>query len=631
VSFAAAAGLWALLLALPILGLYILKIRRPRQVVPYLRLWADLIGDLRANRLFQRLQRLLSLLLQLVILLSLTGALAMLTFSDSFLQEDSVVLVVDHSASMGGRERAGAPGTRLQAALQRARDLVEGRSTEDEYAVLAAGMQPEVLQGFTRSTLRLREALDGIAATNQSGNLRAAHRLAGDLLQGKKHPRIVLLCDQAGGEAPAIAAQDPRVDWVRIGAGVDNLAIVRFQARRNHAVGTDYVLAVVKNFGREPRQARLLIHANESLLKVRPLDLPPGGDFRETHELTLPEGGFLRAELEHEAGDDGLALDDVAFAAVPTARLYRILMVPNAEHEEVPFRAAFSAQASLVDATRSRVVTRAEWAQLAPAAAESYDLVLFVNWAPEQLPERGSFLCLNGLPGGLPAQARPAEKMKRLQEADRDHPLTRFLEIKDLTLALTRPVDLSGGQPFLATPGGPIGVVFQGKGRRVVYVGIDMLADLFFLQVAFPILLRNTLAWLHEADTELLEPTYRPGEILRPRMSVADDSVEVGWRPAGAEKPSSKKVPVRGGRFLFGDTQEPGRYWVRTVQADYRTAVNLFDPSESDLSMPAGDGKTVAIERAGFLFGRDLWPVLLLLAALLWIAEWGLFHRRITQ
>ena len=78
-SFAAAAGLWLGLISLPIVVLYVLKIKRHRRTVPYLKLWADLVDDRQFTTLFQRLQRLLSLLLQLLIALCIVFAFASLT------------------------------------------------------------------------------------------------------------------------------------------------------------------------------------------------------------------------------------------------------------------------------------------------------------------------------------------------------------------------------------------------------------------------------------------------------------------------------------------------------------------------------------------------------------------------
>jgi len=303
-SFAALSGLWLGLIAIPVVALYILKIKRHARVVPYLRLWEKLVAEQRFTSLWRKLQRLLSLLLQLAIAAGLVGAFAMLTFSDSFLQEDSVVLVLDTSASMQARSEIAGERSRLDVALEKARGLVEGRSSEDELAVVVAGEQPEVLQGFTRSTLRLREALAAVGPTCASGDLAAAHRLAKDLLQDKKHPRILLLSDAAGGEAERLAEADGITRWLRVGNGVPNLAIVRFQARKNHAVGTDYLLTVVANYSERPARATLEISVESSTKKVLPLELGPGEEKAETIELDLPEGGFARAQLVHPAGAD---------------------------------------------------------------------------------------------------------------------------------------------------------------------------------------------------------------------------------------------------------------------------------------------------------------------------------------
>jgi hypothetical protein len=193
------------------------------------------------------------------------------------------------------------------------------------------------------------------------------------------------------------------------------------------------------------------------------------------------------------------------------------------------------------------------------------------------------------------------------------------------------PLDLTGGEVFMQTGGGPVGVVFKTATRKVVYLGLDVLSDLFFLQFAFPIMVRNALGWMHEQESMLLEATYHPGDVIRPKFGIPDPEVMVRFR-RGEQAEERAQLPVRDGRFFFRDTADPGRYWVFTQQAVYRTAVNLFDRRESDLRLPEADvAAEIDVERSGFLFGRDLWPLLLLLALLLWVTEWALFHRRLTE
>ena len=638
-NFAALSGLWLGLIALPVIALYILKIKRHQRVVPYLRLWEKLLAEQRFSSLFHRLQRILSLLLQIAIAACLVGAFAMMTLSDSFLKEESVVLVIDTSASMQGLEKKDSTKTRFAAALERAKDLVEGRSAEDEYAILAAGAEPEVLQGFSRSTLRLREALSALKPTRASGDLEAAHRLAKDLLQGKKHPRVLLLSDAAGGSAEQILKSDPDARWLRVGESVPNLGIVRFQARKNHAVGTDYLLMAVTNFSDQKRTANLEIALEGATRKVIPLELAPGEEHSEVMELDLPEGGFAKATLVHpqaadgKPGHDALDLDDVAWAAVPPARLYKVLLVAAAPEQEPPFKAAFSALSGLVDPKQSRVATLEEWQKESESFAKAFDLVLFVNTAPTSLPSEGCYLAINALPGGLPCKELGLEKGPQIKDVDAAHPMNRFLEAKSMQPATAKPLDLTGGSPFLSTGAGPVGVVFQNLQRKVVYLGLDVLSDLFFLQVAFPIVLRNALAWMHEEESELIEPNYAPGAVIRPRFTLADKAVELMWLHEWTRQKGNATIALRDGRFFWADTWEPGRYAFRTAKGDYRTTVNLFDKRESDLTMPKPPEKQTDsdIERAGFLFGKDIWPALLLLAAFLSLCEWGLFHRRITE
>ena len=637
-SFAALTGLWLGLIAIPVVALYILKIKRHAFVVPYLRLWEKLLAEQRFSSLWHKLQRVLSLLLQLAIAGCLVGALAMLTLSDSFLKEESIVVVIDTSASMQGAAEPGLEVTRLDVALEQAKSLIEGRSSEDEYALLAAGDQPEVLQGFTRSTLRLREALAAVKPTCASGDLVAAHRLAKDLLQGKKNPRVLVFADSAAGEAEKLTT-DPDTRWMRVGKTAPNLAIVRFQARKNHAVGTDYLLTVVANCSEKKATANLEISLEGSTKKVIPLELDPGVERAETIELDLPEGGFAKAQLVHpplsdgKPGRDSLALDDVAWAAVTPARLYKVLLVAGSPDKELPFKAAFSALKGFVDPQQSRVASLDEWNAKLDEFGKNFDLVLFVDVVPRELPASGAFFAINALPAGLPAKELGVEKLPTLKDSDPTHPMNRFLDTKGLQPAFARPLDLSGGQPFLATAGGPVGVVFQEKERRVVYLGIDVLSDLFFLQVAFPILVRNALAWMHEEETDLLDPSYAPGQVMCPRPALQGLAAEVTWFHERTRQKGKAQVPISDGKFFFAETREPGRYVFSTSKGDLRTTVNLFDKRESDLTMPKPPERETGtdLERAGFLFGRDLWPVLLLVAALAWLLEWGLYHRRITE
>src|SRR3954468_17481742 len=123
-------------------GLYLLKLRRRRVVVPFAPLWVPHAGEQRSEQLARRLRRWLSLAVQLVLfgLVLLAAADPQPAAADR--AGRSVVVLVDRSASMTAVDE---PGTRLGAARARAAALVDGLAAADRALVasFAAGVSAE--------------------------------------------------------------------------------------------------------------------------------------------------------------------------------------------------------------------------------------------------------------------------------------------------------------------------------------------------------------------------------------------------------------------------------------------------------------------------------------------------------
>jgi hypothetical protein len=121
-TFAHLTALWLSAVAIPIIALYLFRIRRRRQDVPHLALWRLVIEQRTASFLLRRLRRLWSLLLQLAIMSLIVFAVARPMLRALFQGDERLVLVIDDSASMQAVERDGAaPRTRLDRALDAAR------------------------------------------------------------------------------------------------------------------------------------------------------------------------------------------------------------------------------------------------------------------------------------------------------------------------------------------------------------------------------------------------------------------------------------------------------------------------------------------------------------------------------
>src|SRR5215210_197184 len=122
ILFPLAMGLLAL--AIPIIILYMLRLRREELSVSSSMLWRRALMDRTANAPWQRLRRNLLLLLQLLLLLLLVMALARPFVSARTGVAGNHVLVLDASASMQSADEEGG-ATRFERAKREADALID--------------------------------------------------------------------------------------------------------------------------------------------------------------------------------------------------------------------------------------------------------------------------------------------------------------------------------------------------------------------------------------------------------------------------------------------------------------------------------------------------------------------------
>ncbi|MEE8467594.1 MAG: VWA domain-containing protein, partial [Planctomycetota bacterium] len=582
-NFAAPLAFATAALALPIIVLYILKVKRRRVSVPYLRLWEELLVETRARSLFQRLKRFYSLLLQLLILAALAFALTQPAFELASVKKESVVLLLDTSASMNALEGEDRQASRFELMLERAAEIVEGRSFEDEMMVVAVSDRVDVLCSFNRSTIQLRAALQRVLPSKRSLDAERAYAFAKDVTSGREHPVILFLTDGSAGAVERLTAGDDTADLLVIGEATENVGIVRFSARKNTSLGTDYVLGVVKNFGEQEVQFRYeLSIASKGVTKtteVKDVTLGPGQEWKENWQFDLAAGGTLRLAIEAEG--DRLAVDDEAWAVVRPTRLRKVVLVaPDMGHAN-PFKVAFLSMGEVISAD-TFVTTTAVYSTLDEDTRRA-DVTIIVDALPSVLPDRGNVILMNTpLPDFLPATIRGVDPSPTVWDWDREHLLNRYLNYRDLPIPAAKILDLSGGEALVETFEGPLIAAFDLPDRRLVYVAFDMLAELFPFRLAFPMLLRNSIAWFEVEEDVVIEANYAPGSVIQPLRRVGADNVHVAFLRASQRV--TRTLDVREGLFYFGETDQPGIYEVTVAGMPHPTTVNLFDPGESAIS-----------------------------------------------
>jgi hypothetical protein len=617
--------------------MYMLKLRRREVLVSSTLLWELVLRDRQANTPWQRLRRNLLLLLQILILAALVIGLARPAAAVPSVATGPVVVLLDASASMAA---ADVRPSRFEAARSAARELVDGLESGARMSLILVGKQPRVLASAESDRAALRRTLETIpeeeAPTQGAANWPAAFALAAGAVAARagsesgEAATIVILSD---GRLPAegLPPLPGEVRYIPVGETGENLAISAL-ALRSGAQGAE-LFAQVTNYGRAARAALLSFYLDDQFFSAEQIEVPPG----EQRSLTLTglpgRAVIYRAQITNpvpQAGElDAFPLDDTAFAVYQPARGGQALLVSagNLFLEQLlaaipgitPFRA-------LADETGKIQFPE-----------ERFDLYVLDGITPGELPE-ADLLWIN--PPSNPLFEVTGVFSNTGQARAVDHPLVRYVDWSSVHVRQARQVRLPGWADVLVqSEGGPL--VFAGEtgGRRIAVVAFDLHDSDLPLQVAFPILFSSLLNYLSPAQAFEAPEGLQPGESVRIGRPPAADSGQPD-RIAVAS-PGGKVFSMQAGEegVTFSETDELGVYAVNYLSTGDSQdippagffAVNLFDELESDLR-PAENlqiGRSAIPPAAKNQLGRrEFWPALALLALLVLMLEWIVYHRR---
>lgn len=613
-SFVNLSAAWWLLLALPIVALHMLRLRRKRVTVPSTLLWARALEEIEANAPLRRLRKSLLLLLQLAVLAALTAALMRPLWRTDAEIAGRAVLVVDASASMGAVESDGA--SRLAEAKRRARELLDTLGSGDALAIVESGASVVVRSPMTEDRARLEAALDGIPQSDAPGRIADALLLARELARAEQADSIVVLTD--GVEQTSASPLDgPSARVIRIGTTSDNLAITALSARVDPAEPSRRQLfTAVESFSSTPRGAIAELSLGGGVRDVRRIDLAPGERRGVVFDLDATEIGLAEVRLRPAEGfdPDALAADDLAYVYLPDERRLRVVV------------ASENAFLLRVLAANPRLSVTA--AGGAPPGEP--DLLVAEGKLPEGWAEARAPLLVAGPvrePGlwdaGVPVEAAPFSAW------DAGHPINAFLNYADVRVA--RATSL-GGVPWLrpVARGGATGLVWAGArgDRRVVVLAFDLLESDLPLRVEFPVLLANATEWLVGEGGPPAEREARTGMSIPIR---AESERVLVRRPDGG----SDAVDIASGMGAYAGADRVGIYRLEAASSASEIGVSLLDPAESAIQprdlVTSASGVTATPEATEARTSeREVWPYVLPAALALLLLEWALYHRRIA-
>lgn len=692
-SFAVPSALLLAAIALPIIALYVLKVRLRRVSVSTNLFWKQIYDDKPPRAWWQNLRHLFSLLAQLLLLLLLVLAVADPYFSWQASKARRIVVVMDTSASMMATDIS---PTRFDAARASVHRLLDGLRFRDEVAIVSAGPQPEVVLGMVGHTPTLRRAIDSMQASDTPSAPDAAIQLAKHLIGEHPNGQVHVFSDSCAQRPEAVVttslatlattsnpesetlANDEAIDQSLQSADTEsidsiqvilhtlatpagNVGITQFQARRSLIDPVGYeVLVTIRNATDVAIQGRLELELDEIPIDVVPLELEPNETWTRSLEKTSLPGGVLMGKLTQLSPRDRadisppinlLPTDDMAWAVIPPRAVKDVLIVTPGS---LFLRKVFEANP----------LVNVDVVNTLPADWPLDTLVVLHRIMPERLPE-GQVLVVDPETNSDAWTLGEVIENPIITEQDQDSPLMTHIRLDNVLLPEARRIDFGqSSQTLVATVTGE--TVYAQLNRPtgtclVLNVNLER-SDLAF-RTSFPIMITNALNWFAGQPDELqaslaggqlaklhdysflsgsldiaefakepdVSPTRSVDERPEDKMSIR----ELGLRlvsPAGDETPVvSQQVGPLNRVGLWDIVRAPESEGGDERQLVQQIAVNLADSNESDLRPVEGaiDSTTGEATLSSTWLSRPAWYYLVLAAAIFCALEWSWYQRRV--
>lgn len=595
---------------------YLLKVRRHEQEVSSTYLWEQLRRDLVAHEPWQRLKASLLLLLQILLMAVLTFGLARPFFTANAQASDNVVLLLDASASM---QAADMKPNRFEVARGAAKDIVNRLSDDATGTLVRVKDHPDILvQGGNKN--QLVDALNHVAVTTGTTNMKEALQLALSLNKGKMRSQIFIISDGAFGDMKDVQPGDAEIHFVPVGASGENQGITTLSARPDPADTThEHIFVRVENFGQSQASNLLSLYADGKLVDSTDLQIGPRSKVEHVFD-TLPQGSKVVEARLRDAGQ--FAVDKAAWLVLNQSSAFKILLVTqNNLFLEKAVNLLPNVEVFKTDPRRYPGIDPGQ-----------YSVFVFDGYLPPELPN-GNMLIINPPPVDWLQIASDTISRPKVTSFEQDDPLLSYVPFADVQLSKTKDLDPPDWARVLAQSGShPLLLAGNNAGRKMVILPFDLHWSNFGLLSGFPIFISNVVSYLQPNDpSEIKAPSPGDSVLIQP-VPQADEVVVK--RPDGSRrsfKPSGKPVG-------YNDTEATGLYQVTQrsqgkVVQEQMFAISLTNATESDVAPRASlnIGGSVLNQNDAIEWTpakHEFWPWVLLAAVALLTFEWYWYHRR---
>jgi hypothetical protein len=412
--------------------------------------------------------------------------------------------------------------------------------------------------------------------------------------------QTVTASTNSAGTSSAILPPEFLVRLVGDTGPLQNIGITQIALKRSGTEPDEWaVMTQVKNYNDAPARVTLSLGVGGNIFWQEGLSVGPDQTESATDDFTSRSGGLLQATI---TPGDGLAADNRATIVLPTSMPVSVAVVTSRPDFAAKMRAVLSANPYV----------KADFVRAGANPPPTADVVVYDGSVPTNASEPATI-------SFVPAPAGESERRVRLANWNSDHPVTRWIQSRDVTVRAADSLKIGSDDVVLASSSGespePLIVARQTKTQRSVIADFDPIDSNFTEEPAFPLLMAASIEWM-------THPVVERGDFL------TTGSLDLPLDLSQIVAPSGRQVLfANDGSDVHFFASESGLY--RIASAGQNLDVPVDVPPLPTIRMTPTAAEAAPLEAQPIpIAQRDLWRWLVILALIaLWL-EWRFFYFR---
>lgn len=616
-GFYALQGAWFLLLLVPLVIFYFLKLKRPHQRVPSLALWSQVINDRRVNSPFQRFKRSILLLLQILLLLFLVLALMQPYVQSGAERAEYLPILIDCSASMAATDSESGK-TRLDLAKERVADLIDNMLPDQQISLVAVSSTARRLTAFTDNQRVLKKALADLTVDDVPSQLEDALRMTQALSRTAPIKTVLFYSD--GNFPREVNFELPfDLNFQLLPPAGANIGITSFNARKNQAGNWD-VFIRVENSKQADSPAQVELLQDGTSIAKEEIVLGSGDSQRLEFSVAADKESKLEAVL-YPGSQDSLAADNRAFLTIPQSRSLLVYIDP----ELASYRYALADDKELILYPQEK----------SPTAPPDYDLIIGSSAKDLDRPALVK-LGVGFIPEDLQELITLESNLTDVVDWNRSSAFLRHVELADVQIsqqpvwaenANVEDLEALGYEVLIHGRLGPLLLQKRNAGELEFYFLFNTDRSTMPYRVGFPIMVSN-LIQLTSQEAGISETQAAATPVLPPLEFQPEKQYEI-LTPAGKELRAESD---QNGRISGVAALHTGQYTISGAGVDNtKISVSLLNPLETSLvSVEEIQFSEVPVTATQSQIDSDkpLWGEFAFIAFLLLLGEWWYFQKR---